>query len=351
MAEPQMTTDLEPQVAQLNIGELLASKRHQRNESIADVAAKVRLSPDAVEKLESNRFDAIGAAVYVRGYLGVYAKYLGLDAAYLIGQYNHQFPAEEVAIRPSAGHAIGAGRQQSKRYSKTMSFLVAGLVTGSLVYGYSRVEPMLLEKGLGQFGTNAVQQPLVTPTQDSNAPTLTTVINGVEAANNLANDALNGVPVAGSGSLVTDIELDLATSPAVFAAAQDEASEKENTPERENTTTITVPTIKLTSAQTTQEEEKSDEKPITKPKTVALTMAFKAECWVKVTDANDKVLTSRLYKAKSKLNVKGVAPLNMVVGNPGVVQSAKLNGKPMRLSTYKVGRIKYSIAPQTTATQ
>lgn len=356
MAEPKMYSDSEPQVAQLNIGELLASKRHQRGESATHVASKVRLSPEIVEKLESNQFDAIGTAVYLRGYLGIYAKHLGLDAAYIIDQYNRQYPAESVAIRPSAGQAMGEGRRHSKRHSKTLSFLAAGLVVGGLVYGYMRAEPLLLEKGLGQFTPKAAQQSVAIRTQTDGTPTLTTVIDGVEAANNLANDALNGVPLAGADSLVTDIELDLATSPAVSAARQEENSAQTAAPiialETANLADNTEPAGNQANTTNTEPDEPDKTSEETEAaKVVSIVITFKAECWIKVTDATDKVLTSRIYKSGSKLSAKGNAPLSMVVGNSDAVKSVTVDGQAVSLADYKVGRIKYSVGPKVTTEQ
>ncbi len=342
MVVPKLTAELEPQVAQLNIGELLAEQRHQHKKSIAEVASSVRLAPSVIEKLEKNEFSSIGTAVYVRGYLGIYAKYLGIDAAYLIDQYNQQYPAEEVVIRPSAGQSAGAGRRHSKRHSKTLSFLVAGLVTGSLVYGYNQVEPLLLATGLVPGTTTTAPPTDANTTAGNNTGVLTTVIDGVDAANNLADDALNGVPLAGADALVTDIELDLATSNAAVAAENDTSTQ--------NPPTAKIPALELESAKTTENAENTaDSAKI--PQTAKLHMAFTGDCWVKITDANNKTLTSRLYKKGRKLNVQGTAPLNMVLGAPDAVHSATLNGKPMQLSDYKVGRIKYRLPAEATTNQ
>lgn len=351
-----MTANTEPQVAQLNIGELLAEKRHQRAESFSDVTGQVRLSSEILEKLEKNQFEAIGTAVYVRGYLGIYAKHLDLDVAYIIDQYNRQFPAEEVAIRPSAGQPLGQ-RQQSKRHSKTLSFLVAGLVTGSLVYGYTRIEPLLLEQGLKQ--TDSVGTTATAESADNQTQTLTTIIDDVEAANNLADDALNGVPIAGSASLITDIELDLSTpadtetAPTTAVASADKPTLKLELESAKNLDNTTQNSDKSSDAPASTESANTVAKPSdtanrAPAKPIAVTITFNADCWAKVTDANDKVLASRVYKKDGrKLKVKGTAPLSIVLGNPDAVKSVTLNGQSTALADYKVGRITYRMTTKT----
>lgn len=350
-----MTDSTEPQVAQLNIGELLSSKRHKSRETLTDVAKTMKLSPDIIEKLEANRFDEIGTPVYVRGYLGLYGKYLGLDGAYIIEQYNLQNPAEEIAIRPSAGHIFGESHQQSQRHSKTLSFVVAGLVVSGLVYGYMQAESYWQQKA---NKNKTIQH--IAPSGESDA--MTTAIGEATAAQNLANDVLSGDAINTASPLVTNIELDIAVSPAAKKAEQELAKDNLSQHGEASVTTLdniienaTPPNIQLESINdgtSNVSEQRLEVATLTDSETVAtkaltsiakISMKFRDKCWVKITDADNKTVAARLYKSNNSLNASGKLPLTLVVGSPSAIRSFKLNGRVTELSDYHVGGIKYRV--------
>ena len=69
-----MTTDEN----ELNTNELKQQREYQQL-SIDEVCDKLKLTRDAIEKLESSDFLNLGAYTYVRGYMQNYAQLLGLD--------------------------------------------------------------------------------------------------------------------------------------------------------------------------------------------------------------------------------------------------------------------------------
>ena len=63
-----------------------------------------------------------------------------------------------------------------------------------------------------------------------------------------------------------------------------------------------------------------------------LKFSFENKCWIKVTDADGKVLFVGLKEPSSQLSLSGKAPFQLVVGNV-VGTSLMYNGEPVRLST------------------
>jgi len=73
------------------IGQKLKNARLARNETISEVAAKTRILAKVIETMEADEFDAISAPVYAKGFLKLYAQYLGLDPNPLIDEYNQLY--------------------------------------------------------------------------------------------------------------------------------------------------------------------------------------------------------------------------------------------------------------------
>ena len=51
------------------------------------MAAVTRIKRQYIDDMESERFDALPAEVYMRGYVSEYARYLGLDYAKVASDY------------------------------------------------------------------------------------------------------------------------------------------------------------------------------------------------------------------------------------------------------------------------
>lgn len=329
-----------PQLAQVDIGALLASKRQNQGVDVKSAAKMVKLSADVIEKLEANRFTEIGTAVYVRGYLGLYAKYLGLDAAEIISLFNSQVPSEDIAIRPALSQPIGGHkRQKSQRHSKTLSFLIAGLLFGGLVYGYFKLEPML-------FTETVSQQPSVQPVQlassdDTQSP-VESIITQTDGVQNLADDALQGVPIntgnsASSTDLVSDLEINLNsledTSDAGETTAQDREADTQNT---ENTPPAEVANNAEQNNTDTTTETAADA-------TASLSITFSDDCWLQIEDATGKVLVSGIYGKKRSVNVSGKSPFALKTPRGYAVKTLTFNGQAANLQSYLVKGSNYQI--------
>lgn len=70
------------------IGSALRNARESRGLTIELAAQETRISPRFLEALEDDRFEALPAPVYVRGFLRSYANYLHVDATPLMNELN-----------------------------------------------------------------------------------------------------------------------------------------------------------------------------------------------------------------------------------------------------------------------
>jgi len=72
-------------------GARLRRARLTRGFEVDDVASATKISPAYLRFLEEERFDDLPAAVYVRGFIAAYARYLGLDAHAVSRSYTNRY--------------------------------------------------------------------------------------------------------------------------------------------------------------------------------------------------------------------------------------------------------------------
>lgn len=71
-----------------SIGQILRSARERKRISLATAAAKTRIKIQHLEKMERDDFSGMPAPMYARGFIRIYADFLGLDPLPLVQQYN-----------------------------------------------------------------------------------------------------------------------------------------------------------------------------------------------------------------------------------------------------------------------
>ncbi|MBM4342983.1 MAG: helix-turn-helix domain-containing protein [Deltaproteobacteria bacterium] len=70
------------------VGSQLRHTRQAKGLTVDAVARVTKLSRSAIAALEEDRFEDLPAAVYARGFLRIYAEFLELDSALLVGDYD-----------------------------------------------------------------------------------------------------------------------------------------------------------------------------------------------------------------------------------------------------------------------
>jgi cytoskeletal protein RodZ len=70
-----------------SIGETLREARHVKQASLEDASRATKIKLEILERLESDDFNALAAPMYTKGFLKLYAEYLGLDAPTVVDAY------------------------------------------------------------------------------------------------------------------------------------------------------------------------------------------------------------------------------------------------------------------------
>jgi cytoskeleton protein RodZ len=93
------------------LGERFRKAREARGLSLSDVAEQIRIRAIYLSAIEDERWDAIGAAVYIRGFLRTYARFLGIDPEEVVAAFNRTQPPPPAPATPEPSRELGSSRR------------------------------------------------------------------------------------------------------------------------------------------------------------------------------------------------------------------------------------------------
>jgi cytoskeleton protein RodZ len=86
-----------------SLGQYLKEQREFRNFTLGQVSQFTKVKEPFLKAIEENRFDILPPATYVKGFLNVYARHLGVDPNEVLLQYQNYLasltPAEPIEMR------------------------------------------------------------------------------------------------------------------------------------------------------------------------------------------------------------------------------------------------------------
>ncbi|MCD6319417.1 MAG: helix-turn-helix domain-containing protein, partial [Candidatus Desulfofervidaceae bacterium] len=142
------------------LGEVLRKVRTGKDIPLEKVAAETKISFHYLKAIEEERWDALPAKPYVKGFLRIYANYLGLNPDRVIAQYE-QGTSEQVFISPSS-------LKKCRKYITT--FLFISILILGITFILWKIHTS--EKRLTQSQTPPPQpHQAITPQQNSNKKT------------------------------------------------------------------------------------------------------------------------------------------------------------------------------------
>ena len=107
------------------VGNTLRERRKQQSLTASQAAAGTRLKLQVIEALENEDYDRIPAPIYVKGFMKIYAEYLGLDPQPLIDEYESGPPvgtAKEPEPVTEAREVPRPGRMHRSTSGEEMDF-------------------------------------------------------------------------------------------------------------------------------------------------------------------------------------------------------------------------------------
>ncbi len=264
----------------LSPGQQLAQARESAGLSQQQVAQALHMTVTKVRALEADDYHRLNVHTFVRGYLRAYALYLQLDPAVVLAAYEQQVAARGLVTNPNAltTKVKDPGR-------KTWGF-IAVLVL---------VLALLLLISVWFFG-NRIPSPAVTAALPAQLPAASVMPPGTIAPAVVGTDDAEGS---------TEVNAD--DGAAVDATTAEAGAE--------------VATAEQAAREVTAQQAPLD----------TLQVAFAAECWLEVSDAEGDVLATDLQRAGSQIVLQGTAPFQVKLGNAAAA-SITLNGVAIALT-------------------
>jgi cytoskeleton protein RodZ len=390
-----MTTELtQPSSAvnTLSAGQLLRQAREQQNLTLAQVAQQLNLSRSLIDDLEQDQVDAKLSSTFVRGYLRSYAKLLKIPAQQVLDAYSsnskglHQVPSLTRSFSKRTAKEATENRFMWVTYFVIAVFVVllvlgfwqsrfGGSGSGSALPMAQTDETMLASEEVKPVNAQPYQQteqpeaqqnPIpVTQLEHSptatDAPALTTTpqtsLNAdVPTVIQPQSQAVVTPPAATVPQATTDtnsattnadaVTLPVQTTPQLQQSVPAVTAPVQNGSQTSVPVTNDVPAVATadtaTDQSTTQTTTSATETPaaaaVDASANATINLSLSAECWVDVVDATGKRLVFGSRQAGEQLNLRGVAPIKVLLGNAAAV-TLNFNGEAIDLSGYPTGRV------------
>jgi len=117
-----------------SVGSQLSVARLRHGWTIEETAARTRLHPNVIRNLEADRFDKLPSLAYIRGFLRIYSRELGLDPKTILREFQPSSTTEEDSIldlRPEMLEALPTRATEPIVTSRKLGF---GVLTGAAVF-------------------------------------------------------------------------------------------------------------------------------------------------------------------------------------------------------------------------
>lgn len=244
-------------------GKRLAEARRLRDVSIVEIAKELHLDEPKVRALEQNRFDTLGAPVFVKGYIRKYAELVGVPVDAVLADYaqfeRRDEPPPIVGLRKRPRHEISPGPWLAA------VLVIAVVAGGAWAWLSGSLDPI--------FGP--AEQALLAPFEPAEPEPGETAATPEPAPAEAPAEETFESPALPVGDVDQAIE-ESQDAPPVFEAPPGDPAEAGQ---------------------------------------VALAVAFSGDCWTEVTDAAGVRLYFGLGKAGETMSVVGTAPLHVLLGD------------------------------------
>lgn len=325
----------------VNPGETLRLAREAKGLSPASVAQSLNLSEFNVRLIEDGAFERLPGLTFARGYVRAYARLLGLDQNRVIVEFD-QFTGTTAGA--AAVKTLGKVKEPVRTSRSVMRmltllvFLLLGVGTfmwwqetqrlpvdiGGLSLDKVEVDSVDGTTEVHRFDAESLGEPVSEMAEAGNVDELADTASELETRQVAEQTPEASAELTSESLVATDTEQTVQTAaesasptmaqsaPALLAAAEP--------------------------ASTEVSEEAATEPPVLAAGEGRVQIRFSGDCWTQVADAKGKVLVSTLKRQGEQLDVTGLAPLSLILGDASAA-TVSYNGNAVDLSGYSRGNV------------
>lgn len=313
------------QSEQLTAGQLLRAAREQRKLSQQQVALQLNLRPDIISKLEQDQLEGT-LETFARGYVRAYGRLLKLPEAELMAAFGRHTGLQQSHAKPMRTFSNRTARQATENRFMWLTYAIVALLLVLLFIWWWQSGSMPSRQTASQAPAEPTAQG---PAQN------TTVAAPAAIDDQAIADATLSEPAADSlntenpvDSTVQNLSEPVPTNTPVASAPEQLSTELEQF----------IPTVSNEVVSTAASTSVADG-------LAQLEMRFSENCWVDVVDATGSRVAFGTKQAGYIMQLSGVAPFTITLGNPGVV-SINFNQQAVDMAAFPAGRVAKFTLPE-----
>ncbi|OUL57131.1 RodZ domain-containing protein [Pseudoalteromonas ulvae] len=311
MKEKEVTeqTHIEPSLPL--VGHFLTEGREAAGISVDEFAKRLNLTSAQLIALENNQLQGLGPAIFIKGYIKSYCKFLNLEESYLLDLYEAQIGA------PAATKMQSFSRRTEKEAHDNrlmfVSYAVLVLVIGlTVLWWWQNKEP-----------AQSVELP-ATVEQSETATEMQSKDNAMpdELFVDAKPETAENKQIVGPSAKVPD-EIIHARDEA-FSASQP--------------VTLEINPAEVVAEQPVLESSQSAALTVQEGDQNQVVMHFRGDSWVEIFDASAARVAFGVKKAGYTMTVTGEAPFSVVLGKHHLVD-IQLDGQAVDISDFPTNRL------------
>jgi len=282
------------------IGERLRLTRESKKLTIADVASQLMLTKDNIVKLESDQWDKLHGRPYARGYFSSYVNFLGLPHNEMLALFDLEYATDEPSID-------GFKRTNKKNGFPFLTFVFLLAIVAAAWFGVRYWQNMEAEVSIIDTIDSSLNEP---ETSEIIPETVSANIEPVVPETSYQPPVIDNQSQQ-IDSVVTTVDASVAVVDTEAVAAINQFGNDDTFSSAVNGVTDMTLNAENETSVDVQDELVADN--------TMLVMNFAEDCWVEVSDGNNKKLLHKMAFSNEVIALTGQWPLQVLLGNAAAV--------------------------------
>lgn len=336
--ENSNTKEATVESTQATPGQQLKRGREAMGLTQQQVADRLHLRLGNIQDIETDTHQPGVSITFTKGYVRIYAKLLGMPVEPLLEAFDILHQGEKQPAKLQSFSQRVAKQANDDRWMM-VTYLIVFLVIASLVIWWFQQSDKSIMNRLNLFSDKTAEQ-----AQSNNideGQTVNAMSKNLAMPDELAiseEDIKNQNEPSNVGDIIADNEIN---KEAVTVANQEQTSSESGNEVIAKAADALPDTDSSFSDDASEDFFSTDSQSINgyainSDGTVDVVFTFKEDCWLSVTDANDKVMAVGVKVKGRVMSVSGVPPISVNMCPPSIVDIA-FAGVPVDLSKYPRG--------------
>ena len=314
-------------------GQVLRVAREGKGLSQQDIADKLFLKAAIIDNLENDVLDETTSVTFIKGYIKLYAKHVGVDEQTIIAQFDQRHAQPKSTTRLQS-FSKSVTRQANDARWMMVTYVILALVVAGVVVWYIQQPstPALIDESASQPSTQSSTQPPSQSPDQTASQSLTQQENSVAQESSTSQEPSASQVQSTLQEPSDDNSVDSSNEQSIqnLSSAADTGQQSSAL---QSTTQQTA--TQQTMAQTVTDEVASD---ANNNGDIELVFTFSEDCWVNIEDATGEAIAYGVKRAGRVMTIQGQPPFAVTLGNPTQV-AITYAGEAIDLSGFDGGQI------------